>query len=79
MADGTLTETRPRVRHIKFQGPVLWSGLENACPPANLSPSQPGGMYVYHGTAAHIGNEAFISALAGVGVGVPECSLEVGP
>ncbi|KAN0068277.1 hypothetical protein V8E54_013473 [Elaphomyces granulatus] len=29
---------------------------ENICPSLNWSPSQPGGFYVYHGTAAHIKN-----------------------
>lgn len=37
--------------------------LEDACHPPNWSPAQPGGMYVYHGTTAHLGDEAFISAL----------------
>jgi hypothetical protein len=39
-------------------------GLENACPPENWSPLQHAGIYVYHGTAAHLGNEAFINGLA---------------
>jgi len=39
--------------------------LENTCPQSSTwTPSQPGGLYVYHGTAAHPDDNDFILALA---------------
>ena len=58
-------------KQITLVGPNLYEAwnrlsftrnLENECPQSpTWTPSQPGGMYVYHGTAAHLKNADYIS------------------
>ena len=62
------------LKQVTLVGPNLYEAwnrlsftrnLENTClQPSTWTPSQPGGLYVYHGTVAHFDHAHFISAIA---------------